>query len=88
MPRPPKRPRQVVDLTADEPARHPAKSPRLEPPSSNRQPSLFSDDPPSQQIPYPQSSASEEPELVDLTQADDGPALELYGSLGRHVPDL
>ncbi|KAH8912067.1 RAD5-like protein [Coniochaeta sp. PMI_546] len=85
MPRPPKRPRQVVDLTADEPARHPAKSPRLEPPSSNRQPSLFSDDPPSQQIPYPQSSASEEPELVDLTQADDGPALELYGSLDGKV---
>ncbi|OIW31626.1 RAD5-like protein [Coniochaeta ligniaria NRRL 30616] len=86
MPRPPKRPSQAVGLTADDPARRPAKSPRFEAPSSSRQPSSsFSGAPSSQHTPYSQTSAYEEPEIIDLTQADDGPSRELYGSLDSKV---
>lgn len=84
MPRPPKRP---LGLTADNASRPPAKSPRLGPSSSSRQlSSSFSQPSSSQQIPYSQTAGYEEPEIIDLTQADDGPARELYGSFGMSHP--
>lgn len=105
---PQKRPREVIDLTDDDPAPKSTK-PRFSAPSS--QSSLYSARPSqygygpsssnasssrsfpsngsSSQRPrwgYPQSSlGDEEAEVQDLTQADDGPALQLYGTLDNKI---
>jgi hypothetical protein len=82
---------EFIDLTADNnvPAPQP-KSRRVSGPSSSQasasqrasQPSSsFSHQPPSQRS-LAVSYQEDEPEQIDLTQADDGPAFELYGSLG------
>ncbi|KAK2613815.1 hypothetical protein N8I77_000697 [Diaporthe amygdali] len=105
---PQKRPREVIDLTDDDPAPKSTK-PRFSAPSS--QSSLYSARPSqygygpsssnasssrsfpsngsSSQRPrweYSQSSlGDEDAEVQDLTQADDGPALQLYGTLDNKI---
>lgn len=103
-----KRPREVIDLTDDEPVGKSVK-PRFAGPSS--QSSLYSARP-SQRghglsssyasssqpfslngsssqrsgFGYSQGSfADEDPEVLDLTQADDGPALQLYGTIDNKI---
>lgn len=106
---PQKRPREVIDLTDDDPAVGKSAKPRLAAPSS--QSSLYSSRP-SQRGPglsssyasssqpfssngsssrgsglaYSQTSlADEDPEAIDLTQADDGPALQIYGTIDNKI---
>lgn len=104
-----KRPREVIDLTDDEPAVGKSARPRFSGPSSqssmySARPSprghgvpssyasssqLFSSTGSSSQrsgFSYSQASlADEDPEALDLTQADDGPALQLYGTIDHKI---
>lgn len=104
---PQKRPREVIDLTDDDPVVGKSVKPRLTAPSS--QSSLYSGSSQRGQglssyasssqpfssygsgsqrsgYGYSQSSfADEEPEVSDLTQADDGPALQLYGTIDNKI---
>lgn len=99
-----KRPREVIDLTSDEPALPKAKKPRntasasqsLQYPGSSSQASytnahsqpsssLYG---PSQRFNWQQRNdpfGDDEPEILDLTQADDGPILELYGTTDNKI---
>lgn len=96
MPRPQKRSWEVVDLTGDEARPRQAKRPALSSSqSSHLNPVSPSTESPgrggsrvydstygsSQTVP-PTSTAAYEPEVLDLTQEDDGPARELYGTFG------
>src|SRR3954463_15299782 len=90
MPRQTKRPLEVVDLTDDAQGSRPAKSPRYlssssysdQPSSSSRAlvPSAAASAPNGTQ----RGSANDElePSTQDLTQRDDDPQRELYGSFG------
>lgn len=106
---PQKRPREVIDLTDDDPDVGKSVKPRLAGPSSqsslhSTRPSqrghglsssyasssqLFSSNGSSSQrsgFGYSQGSfADEDPEAIDLTQADDGPALQLYGTIDNKI---
>jgi SWI/SNF-related matrix-associated actin-dependent regulator of chromatin subfamily A3 len=101
MPRQTKRTLDVVDLTGDAQGTRPVKSPRYpsssytSPPSAAR-PSRLSSAPSSQATPPSSASLAGpsqrfpgnddvEPSTQDLTQSDDGPQLELYGSFGMHL---
>ena len=89
MPRQTKRPREVIDLTDGDENTRPAKSPRLPSASQSVQPAA-------PRLGQPSSSATlvpnatqrhpendePEPSMQDLTQSDDGPQRELYGSFG------
>ncbi|KAK4152043.1 RAD5-like protein [Chaetomidium leptoderma] len=92
MPRPTKRAREVIDLSDD--TQRPAKSPRYPSSSHSAQISAPVPRPPT----VPSSSASGpsasqrppanddlEPSTQDLTQGDDGPQRELYGSLDGKI---
>jgi len=78
-----KRPREVIDLTDNAPNTRPAKSPRY--PSSSYSSGLPA---PGSIPPPPHASQVQpvndefEPSTQDLTQSDDGPQRELYGSFG------
>ncbi|EAQ88403.1 hypothetical protein CHGG_05022 [Chaetomium globosum CBS 148.51] len=92
MPRQTKRPREVVDLTGGDENTRPAKSPR-HPSASNRS------QPAAPQLGQSSSSATSvpnatqrhlendepEPSTQDLTQSDDGPQRELYGSFDGKI---
>lgn len=86
MPRQTKRPREVIDLTDGAPSTRPAKSPRY--PSSSYSSQLPA---PSSVVPAPHASQLQavndefEPSTQDLTQSDDGPQRELYGSFGTSL---
>lgn len=106
---PQKRPREVIDLTDDDPAVGKSAKPRVAAASS--QSSLYSARPPQRghglfssyaSSSQPVSSygsniqrsglgdsqgslADEEPEVLDLTQADDGPDLQLYGTIDNKI---
>jgi SWI/SNF-related matrix-associated actin-dependent regulator of chromatin subfamily A3 len=88
---------EVVDLTDDAPTTRPAKVPRYPPSSYSSQSAAPGPSQPSTSAyaPVPSSAASVpsatqrysandelEPSTQDLTQSDDGPQRELYGSLG------
>lgn len=87
---PQKRPHEVIDLTDDDPAVGKSARPRLSAPSSqsslyNARPSNGSSSQRSG-LGYSQNSfADEDPETIDLTQADDGPALQLYGTIDNKI---
>lgn len=97
-----KRPREVIDLTDDDPTPPRAKFPRTISQSSrptfssqasqahqrygNSQPSSLYV--PSQRLTWQERDDpfdDSEPEVLDLTQADDGPALELYGTVDNKI---
>ncbi|ROW14507.1 hypothetical protein VPNG_03176 [Cytospora leucostoma] len=94
-----KRPHEVIDLTGDADDVQPrAKNPRTASAShssrnsgssSSQIPWLSSSNIPGQYLAWQQrvnnNFADEEPELLDLTQADDGPVLQLYGTIENKV---
>lgn len=94
-----KRPHEVIDLTSDDdPVQPRAKLPRTASASqlfrnlgssSSQIPWLSSSNIPGQYLAWQQrvnnNFADEEPELLDLTQADDGPALQLYGTIENKI---
>lgn len=88
MSRLPKRAHEVIDLSGDDDSSSQAKRPAL---SSRQSSNLsipansnYSSGPSSAAFSAPSSTAAEEPGVLDLTQ-DDGPARELYGTLGMLV---
>jgi hypothetical protein len=86
MPRQGKRPREVIDLTSDGDDGRRAKSPRY-PSSTYSQPSRSTSSylSPGSIAPPSQNTANDDDELGDLTQSNDGPPRELYGSLGMYL---
>lgn len=80
---PRKRAREVIDLTDDTVAAPRAKSSRTAVSSSQAVPSPGPGHTLSQQQQNPLDD--DEADLVGLTQADDGPALQLYGSLDNKI---
>lgn len=100
MPRQTKRTRDVVDLTNDADSFRPAKSPRYTSSSYNSQPSIPGSSQTSNAPSYLSPSSYDarqrsswqvpanedmEPSTQNLTQSDDGPQLELYGSLDGKI---
>lgn len=100
MPRPSKRPREVIDLTGDEERQSQAKrtapssgrSSRFNPVGNSR----YSSSPGGSSVygasqvrsfqgsspAFPSSATVDEPDVLDLTEDDDGPVRELYGTFG------
>jgi SWI/SNF-related matrix-associated actin-dependent regulator of chromatin subfamily A3 len=94
MPRPAKRPREVIDLTDEAQPTRPAKSPRYPSSSQHSAPNFSPPSSSSARVPSgSQRSAGQsanadydlEPSTQDLTQRDEEPQRELYGFLGMHL---
>jgi SWI/SNF-related matrix-associated actin-dependent regulator of chromatin subfamily A3 len=94
MPRPAKRPREVIDLTDEAQDTRPAKSPRYPSSSQHSAPSFSQQSFSSARVlsgsqrSTGQSASADydlEPSTQDLTQRDEEPQRELYGFLGMHL---
>ncbi|KAH6631439.1 SNF2 family N-terminal domain-containing protein [Chaetomium tenue] len=91
MPRQTKRPREVVDLTVGDENTRPAKSPRHASASNRSQPAAPQGQSSSSATSVPNATQRHlendepEPSTQDLTQSDDGPQRELYGSFDGKI---